>query len=109
MMQAVGGKYGALLDSAILARTHGRVAVLAVAGRYFPTLPGGLADPTAPPVGPALWGDPVLRAGRGLPGGVSRDVLTGRCHTPRQEAGRLLSALGAVLAHLPVTLLERTE
>ena len=60
-------------------------------------------------MGPAVWGDTVLRAGHGLPGGVYCDVLTGRRTTPRREAGRLLFPLGEVLAHLPVALLERAE
>ena len=89
------------------ARTRGRVAVVAAVGRLFLGLPGGAEHPPRPPLGAAVWGDTIVAAERGLPGGPYRDVLTGRRLTPQREGRQVGFALADLFAHLPVALLER--
>ena len=80
--------FGRLLD---------RQAVIAVAGRFFTRLP-------AQPTGEAAWKGSRLRW-PGVGRGRWRDVLTGRdLRFPSDSI-----ALGEVLRHLPVALLERPE
>jgi maltooligosyltrehalose synthase len=54
-----------------------------------------------------VWGDTIVAAERGLPGGPYRDVLTGRRLTPQREGRQVGFALADLFAHLPVALLER--
>jgi (1->4)-alpha-D-glucan 1-alpha-D-glucosylmutase len=87
------------------ARRLNETEVLIVAGRFFMRL--GAAAASRPPVGPEVWGDSVLSLGDQLEPGRYRDVLTGLEVSAHDQDGKGALPLAAVLAHLPVALLER--
>jgi (1->4)-alpha-D-glucan 1-alpha-D-glucosylmutase len=97
-LQAVGARARHVIAAG---RLLGGEAVVALAGRFFTSLP-------APPVGEPAWGDTVVAVPPAL-GTVFRDALTGRVVEAARSPGGHELTLGAALARLPVALLERVS
>jgi (1->4)-alpha-D-glucan 1-alpha-D-glucosylmutase len=94
-------------DHAIaLARGEGRTAVVVV----VPRLPARLTEfRTEWPLRPRVWGDTWVRLEGLEPGGSYLDRFSGLRVMPELRDGKPALPVGAVLASLPVALLEREE
>ncbi|MEZ5318285.1 MAG: malto-oligosyltrehalose synthase [Vicinamibacterales bacterium] len=82
------------------ARVARDASAVAVAGRFFATLP-------RPPIG-AAWAGTTVRLDTALAGGPFRDVFTGREVAVRESGSGPALALDDVFAVAPFALLERT-